>query len=473
MNPIYDVVILGCGEAGIFAAYELASHRPELKVLALDQGRDIYHRSCPIVAGKVRECIHCPVCDTMCGFGGAGAFSDGKFNFTTQFGGWLTDFMEPRQVMELIDYVDSINVAHGATEQVFSTETAEAKALARRALGYDLHLLQARCKHLGTENNLRILQNIYEGLKDKLEFRFNTAVEHIARDGEGFRLTLEKGEEVSCRRLIAAPGRSGAEWFSNQCKALGLELLNNQVDIGVRVELPAKVFEHITDVVYESKLVYRTKQYGDQVRTFCMNPYGHVVAENVEGINTVNGHSYADPSLRSENTNFALLVSNRFTQPFNEPYRYGKHIASLSNMLAGGVLALIRFNGGIAYIIGKITAHIRSRRGAEFSIAGLVSLANLCTANNTIAIITVGPIAKEISDKFHIPPRRSASILDTFSCLVQGVIPYGAQMLMAAGIAQVSPLLIMEYLYYPLILGVCSILAIALAPGKTGKRRKS
>ena len=339
MSLTYDVAILGCGEAGIFAAYELAHHRPDLKVLALDQGRDIYHRSCPIVAGKVRECIHCSVCDTMCGFGGAGAFSDGKFNFTTQFGGWLTDFMEPRHVMELIDYVDSINVAHGATKEFFSTESAEARALARKALGYDLHLLQARCKHLGTENNLRILQNIYEGLKDKLEFRFNTAVHHIAQDGEGgFRLTLGSGEEVACKRLIVAPGRSGAEWFADQCKGLGLELLNNQVDIGVRVELPASVFEHITDVVYESKLVYRTQQYGDQVRTFCMNPYGHVVAENVEGINTVNGHSYADPKLRSENTNFALLVSNRFTQPFNEPYRYGKHIASLSNMLAGGVL---------------------------------------------------------------------------------------------------------------------------------------
>ena len=339
MNPIYDVVILGCGEAGIFAAYELASHRPELKVLALDQGRDIYHRSCPIVAGKVRECIHCPVCDTMCGFGGAGAFSDGKFNFTTQFGGWLTDFMEPRHVMELIDYVDSINVAHGATEQVFSTETAEARALARRALGYDLHLLQARCKHLGTENNLKILQSIYEEVRQGVEFRFRTAVTKIENLGkEGYRLITDKGDEVDCTWLIAGPGRSGAEWFSNQCKDLGLELLNNQVDIGVRVELPAAVFEHITDVVYESKLVYRTKQYGDQVRTFCMNPYGHVVAENVEGINTVNGHSYSDPKLRSENTNFVLLVSNRFTSPFNEPYRYGKHIASLSNMLAGGVL---------------------------------------------------------------------------------------------------------------------------------------
>ena len=221
MNPMYDVVILGCGEAGIFAAYELARLHPDLKITALDQGRDIYHRSCPIVAGKVKECIHCPVCDTMCGFGGAGAFSDGKFNFTTQFGGWLTDFMDAREVMELIDYVDSINVAHGATTECFSTSTPEARALERRALAYDLHLLQARCKHLGTENNLRILQNIYEGLKDKLEFRFNTPVTHIAREGEDFRLTLGKGEELSCRWLIAAPGRSGAEWFAEECKGLG------------------------------------------------------------------------------------------------------------------------------------------------------------------------------------------------------------------------------------------------------------
>ena len=337
-NPVYDVAILGCGEAGIFAAYELSRLHPGLKLLALDQGRDIYHRNCPIVAGKVTSCIQCPVCDTMCGFGGAGAFSDGKFNFTTQFGGWLTDFMEPAHVMELIDYVDSINVAHGATTEVYSTESDAAKKLARQALAYDLHLLQARCKHLGTENNLRILTNIYEGLADKLEFSFNTEVSSIQRAEGGYRLLLAKGGGVQCKYLIAAPGRSGAEWFSNQCKDLGLELLNNQVDIGVRVELPATVFEHITDVVYESKLVYRTQQYGDSVRTFCMNPYGHVVAENVEGINTVNGHSYADPALRSENTNFALLVSNRFTSPFNEPYRYGKHVASLSNMLAGGVL---------------------------------------------------------------------------------------------------------------------------------------
>lgn len=338
MKQNYDVTIIGCGEAGIFAAYELTKCNPEMNVLILDQGNDIYKRQCPIVAGKTKECVHCKVCGTMCGFGGAGAFSDGKFNFTTAFGGWLVDYMSSAEVMELINYVDSINVAFGATTEYYSTETEEAKKLERRALEHDLHLLQARCKHLGTENNLRILTNIYEYLRDKAEFRFLTEVRSIEAKQDGYAVITDKGEQYTSRYLIAAPGRSGAEWFANQCKALGIPLINNQVDIGVRVELPAKVFQHITDVVYESKLIYRTKQYGDQVRTFCMNPYGHVVAESVEGINTVNGHSYSSPELRSENTNFALLVSNRFTEPFNEPYRYGKHIASLSNMLAGGVL---------------------------------------------------------------------------------------------------------------------------------------
>ena len=338
MRERVDVAVIGSGEAGICAAYELSRLRPELKILVLEKGADIYSRTCPIVAGKVKSCIQCPVCGIMNGFGGAGAFSDGKFNFTTAFGGWLTDFMESREVMDLIDYVDQINIAHGATTQRYSTDTPQARALEKKALEFDLHLLQAQCKHLGTENNLKILTAIYEDLKERVEFRFHTAVDQIQRSGEGYRLITDTGDEVDCAWLVAGPGRSGAEWFADQCKGLGLQLLNNQVDIGVRVELPAAVFEHITDVVYESKLVYRTKQYGDQVRTFCMNPYGHVVAENVEGINTVNGHSYADPALRSENTNFALLVSNRFTEPFNEPYRYGKHIASLSNMLSGGVL---------------------------------------------------------------------------------------------------------------------------------------
>jgi hypothetical protein len=234
--------------------------------------------------------------------------------------------------------VDSINVEHGATEEVFSTDSPEARAIESQALHYDLHLLGASCKHLGTENNLKILQRIYEHMKDHVEFRFHAPVRTIARTDNGeYSLGLDK-DTVTCKYLIAAPGRSGAEWFSDRCRELDLNLINNQVDLGVRVELPAKVFAPITDVVYESKLVYRTKQYGDQVRTFCMNPYGHVVSENVDGLITVNGHSYSDPALRSENTNFALLVSNRFTSPFNQPYTYGKHIASLSNMLGGGVL---------------------------------------------------------------------------------------------------------------------------------------
>ena len=345
MKTKADVAIIGCGEAGIFAGYELKKLHPELDIVVVEQGKDIYSRKCPIVAGKVKSCVHCKTCDTMCGFGGAGAFSDGKFNFTTQFGGWLTDYMEPAEVMNLIEYVDSINVAHGATIERYSTSsekldhihTPDPVMLEIEALKYDLHLLQAQCKHLGTERNLQILTNIYESQRDKVDYRFNVSVEKIEQLDDGYRLITDQGD-VDCTYLVAAPGRSGAEWFATQCKDLGIKLINNQVDIGVRVELPAKVFEHITNVVYESKLIYRTKQYGDQVRTFCMNPYGHVVAESVEGINTVNGHSYSDPSLRSENTNFALLVSNRFTEPFNEPYRYGKHIASLSNMLAGGVL---------------------------------------------------------------------------------------------------------------------------------------
>ncbi len=338
MSNRYDVVIIGCGISGMFAGYELTKQNPKLKVLMIEQGNDIFNRKCPTVANKTKDCIRCKTCDIMRGFGGAGAFSDGKFNFTTEFGGWLNDYIKDSEVMDLINYVDSVNVEFGATKEMFSTYTNEAKAIEKKALENDLHLLQAAVKHLGTENNLEILKRQYNYLQERLEIMCNTQVLNITPSDNEYTLELQNGETIDCKYLVAAPGRSGAEWFSKQCKHLKLELINNQVDIGVRVELPAKVFEHITDVVYESKLLYRTKQYGDVVRTFCMNPYGHVVSENVDGIVTVNGHSYTDPSLRSENTNFALLVSNRFTHPFNEPYQYGKRIASLSNMLGGGVL---------------------------------------------------------------------------------------------------------------------------------------
>jgi uncharacterized FAD-dependent dehydrogenase len=334
----YDTIIVGCGTAGIFAGYELQKLMPGMDILMLEQGYDIYHRRCPIVDKKVESCISCKSCGIMNGFGGAGAFSDGKYNFTTQFGGWLSDYLDDSIIMDLIEYIDSINVNFGATLQRFSTNTPEAREISRKALSHDLHLLDASVKHLGTENNKQILTKMYDYLNERLEISCGSSVESIEKLDEGYNIVLSNGQEATCRYLIVAPGRSGAEWFATQCRKLKLPMINNQVDIGVRVELPAMVFENITDIVYESKFLYRTKQYGDLVRTFCMNPYGHVVSENVDGIITVNGHSYTDPALRSENTNFALLVSNRFTKPFNEPYQYGKRIASLSNMLGGGVL---------------------------------------------------------------------------------------------------------------------------------------
>ena len=337
-KKIYDTIMIGCGTAGIFAGYELNKLSPGMSILMLEQGNDIYHRSCPIVDKKCESCISCSSCAIMNGFGGAGAFSDGKYNFTTQFGGWLSDYLDKRVIMDLIEYVDTINVNFGATLQRFSTDSPEARSISRKALSYDLHLLDAEVKHLGTENNKKILTNLFDFLSERVEIVCRSPVEAIEPLKDGYRVVLTSGEEVMCRYLVVAPGRSGAEWFSTQCNRLNLPLINNQVDIGVRVELPAMVFESITDIVYESKFLYRTKQYGDLVRTFCMNPYGHVVSENVDGIITVNGHSYTDPALRSNNTNFALLVSNRFTKPFNQPYQYGKRIASLSNMLGGGVI---------------------------------------------------------------------------------------------------------------------------------------
>ena len=332
----YDVAIVGAGPAGSFAAYELLAKKPGLSVIVLESGKGIDARSCPIASGKVPRCIGCVPCSIMRGFGGAGAFSDGKYNFTTQFGGWLNEYIDDDEVMKLIYYVDEINQKNGAPSKVFTTEGSEIKKF---ALAYDLHLLDASVRHLGTENNLQMLRRMYDDLREKAEFRFLSPVAHIESDGGGTHaLVLEDGERIEAEYLIIAPGRAGAEWFSDECRRLGVELLNNQVDVGVRVEVPDEIWDHITSKVYEAKLVYRTKRYGDLVRTFCMNPHGHVVMENTDGVITVNGHSYSDPKLQSHNTNFALLVSNRFTEPFKEPYKYGKRIASFSNMLAGGVL---------------------------------------------------------------------------------------------------------------------------------------
>lgn len=334
----YDVAIIGGGVAGIFAGYELKKNNPKLKVILLEQGENVERRSCPIIEKKSKNCVNCRSCAIMRGFGGAGAFSDGKFNFTTQFGGWLTDYISDEEVMDLIEYVDMVNCRFGATDNFFSTDNPVAEKIRLRAISCDLHLMDAKCKHLGTEKNREILKKQANWLDGHLDLSCDTKVDEIQKLPDGRYLLDTSIGNIEAKYIIAAPGRAGAEWFSAQCSKLGLPMINNQVDLGVRVELPAIVFKEITDAMYEAKLMFRTTQYKDVVRTFCMNPRGHVVTENTDGIITVNGHSYTDPALGSENTNFAILVSNRFTTPFTEPYQYGKRIASLSNMLGGGII---------------------------------------------------------------------------------------------------------------------------------------
>lgn len=352
------VNIVGAGASGLFAAYELQRLLGDkLEINVFEQGHSIYDRKCPILEGKTRNCINCKPCAIMSGFGGAGAFSDGKYNITTEYGGWLTDYIDDNDALGLMEYVDHVilELSDEELEEVYEPKSGYKK----EALKHDLHLLEGRVRHLGTEKNLRILKRMYEQLKSSgVKFHFSTRIKNVnAYEDSRHRFELESDEDIfKSDYLIIAVGRSGAEWFAKQCREnLGLHLINNQVDVGVRVEVPSQVLEDITSEIYEAKIKYRTKAYGDIVRTFCMNPNGYVVTENTDGIITVNGHSFSDKSLGSENTNFALLVSSRFTEPFDDPYAYGKRIASFSNLLGGGVLVQ-RFGDLIG---GRRTNHHR------------------------------------------------------------------------------------------------------------------
>lgn len=331
----YDVIIVGAGASGVFAAYEFVKRNTDLRVLIIEKGRALEFRTCPIDNKKITSCIHCNTCNIMNGFGGAGSLSDGKYNITNNFGGELYSYVGELEAIELMEYVDEVLCSMGGKDaKLYSTADSHLKT---EALKNDLHLLDAKVRHLGTDRNLVILNNIFNYIKDKIEIIFDTEVIDIDKIDENFIVKTEN-ETFNCDKVILATGRSGSKWISKICDKMNIETKSNRVDIGVRVEIPAAVFEHITKAVYESKLVYRTKKYGDMVRTFCMNPYGEVVNENTNGIITVNGHSYADEKLRTENTNFALLVSNKFTEPFKNSNEYGESIARLSNMLGGGVL---------------------------------------------------------------------------------------------------------------------------------------
>ena len=331
----YDVLIIGAGPGGIFSAYELMKKAPELKVLVLEAGHPLEKRKCPIDGEKIKSCIGCKTCSIMKGFGGAGAFSDGKYNITNQFGGTLYEYIGKKQALDLMHYVDSINLAYGGEgTKLYSTANS---ALKKECLQYGLHLLDASVRHLGTDINYVVLGNLYHELKDKVEFRFDTEADHVEKTADGY-IVSAGGERFEGKYCIISAGRSGSKWMESVCRNLKIATKSNRVDIGVRVELPYEVFSHLTDELYESKLIYRTEKYGDLVRTFCMNPRGVVVNENTNGIVTVNGHSYEDPAKWTENTNFALLVSKHFSEPFKDSNGYGESIARLSNMLGGGVI---------------------------------------------------------------------------------------------------------------------------------------
>ena len=331
----YDVIIIGAGPGGIFSAYELLHKNEKLKVAVFEAGHSLEKRKCPIDGDKVKNCIGCKSCSIMSGFGGAGAFSDGKYNITNDFGGTLYEYIGKSKALELMKYVDEINMAYGgAGTKMYSTAGTKFNKI---CLQNKLKLLNASVRHLGTDINYVVLENLYNDLKNRLDFYFDTPVEKLeAVDGK-YRI-FAGGEVYECDQCIVSVGRSGSKWMEKVCQELEIPTKSNRVDLGVRVELPAVIFSHLTDELYESKIVYRTEKFEDNVRTFCMNPNGAVVSENTNGIITVNGHSYEDPQKHTENTNFALLVAKHFSEPFKDSNGYGESIARLSNMLGGGVI---------------------------------------------------------------------------------------------------------------------------------------
>ena len=333
---MYNVAIIGAGPAGIFSALEIVKLRPEWKVVLIEKGQKIENRKCPLREGSPK-CVNCKRCGLLCGWGGAGAFSDGKLTLTPDVGGHLVDYMPREKVEKLISYADNMYLEHGATDEVFGTDMETFREIERQAVLAELKLVHSPVRHLGTERSLDVLKHMQDYLSDKITILNNVTAQSLIVECEQVKgIVLDNGETIRAEYTIIAPGREGADWLTHEFAKNKIGMVNNAVDVGVRVELPAPVFAPLTDKLYESKLVYYSPTFGDEVRTFCMNPNGEVVQENYNGIATVNGHSYAN--IKTNNTNFALLVSKKFTESFKEPIAYGQHIASLANMLAGGIL---------------------------------------------------------------------------------------------------------------------------------------
>ena len=347
----YDAIIIGAGPMGIFTAYELMLKAPKLNVLLIDKGNDIYHRTCPIISKKIKQCPKdmygnsgCkPACSITCGFGGAGAYSDGKFNITNEFGGWMSDYLESEEVLDLIKYVDEINLKHGAPKEITDPFTKEVFDIERRGIAVGLKLLRSEVRHLGTEINLKVLQSIFEEMKNHIDYMFSTEVsELIVENNEIKGVVLSNGDTIESDYVIIGVGRGGSDWQTKVLSKHGVKLCNNRVDIGVRVETNDIIMEEINKHLYEGKFIYNTSV-GTTVRTFCSNPSGHVVVENWNGIMVCNGHAYHDSKLGSKNTNFALLVSHEFDDPFHDANEYAREISHLANKLSGGGVIVQKF----------------------------------------------------------------------------------------------------------------------------------
>ena len=368
----YDVIIIGAGPGGIFSAYELIKENEDLKVAVFEAGHTLTKRKCPIDGDKVKSCIRCKSCSIMSGFGGAGAFSDGKYNITNDFGGTLYEYVGKQKALELMHYVDEINMRYGGEgTKLYSTAGSQFKKL---CMQNDLHLLDASVRHLGTDINYVVLKNLYDELKDKVDFYFDTPVLKVEKRENAY-VAVTKKCDYEGQYCIISVGRSGSKWMEQVCDELQIDTKSNRVDIGVRVEIPAEIFSHITNELYESKIVYRTEQYGDKVRTFCMNPKGAVVSENTNGIVTVNGHSYEDPAKQMNNTNFALLVAKHFSDPFHDSNGYGESIARLSNMLGGGI------------IVQRFGDLIRGRRSTPSRIAESFTVPTLNATPGDLSLV--------------------------------------------------------------------------------------
>ena len=330
----YDVIIVGAGPAGIFSALEI-TEKTKLSVLMLDRGPDINNRKCP--ASRGFECVNCEPCLLLSGWGGAGAFSDGKLTLSTEVGGWLDQYVSQEELEKLVRHVDEIYLKFGATEHFYGGDIEKIDEIERKASLAGLKLIRQKIRHMGTERCAQTLKKMRQELNGKIDFRPKTDIKGLIVKGDTIEgVETVNGEKFFGKYVIVAPGRSGAEWLQTEAQALGLKTLNNPVDVGIRVEVLASVMEELTNTLYEPKLIYYSKSFDDQVRTFCVAPYGEVITESYNGVLTVNGQSYAER--KTENTNFAILVSTSFTEPFKEPIAYGKYLARLSNLLSGGVM---------------------------------------------------------------------------------------------------------------------------------------